>query len=820
MRLFDLFGELTTVWPSSIVGPGGGTPNPQLASWIADLNDIVTVSDIRTGVLPGATGNRASLAARLAFAPGNLGYVDGFPFGLSALSKVAFKLQPLSDPDNLASLFASVTDTGAEVVLEGIPLEIILPGDLLLPPNDANGHVGPVLTVGDFSPGHLDDLRLVYRPADGSSIFVHARLRFTADGQVSLRAAVPIDFGRCTFSGFPCLAVHDFILIPSPALAMDEIEWLRHDITPWVPAAANGQFSVRSFHFDPTGEPFKSAAASFNKQSTKDPAAEFVLDDVVVPFLSSYVVPVPRHLTIGMRRAVLSWQDPGKVFDFATAPVRIVLGGDPKWGVLVEKLFFRSEPAPDVLTFLGGTEVSVQIFRETENTEQAWGLELGEDVTPRLVYRRGFIAGKPVPQGRADGTIDSILHIEIGPVSVDLMGVQIGYSLGRALGKKMGFGDCFEFLVDLFVSAPPFGDDSAPVNLRGLSGEKVAFAMQGIGWKQGGLHFEGIAFPDGVVLTMGPVKLILRELSVIAESGASYFSFSAGVALSLSSSFSGSVEVRRMRFRLPGHPSAPFFKMDGFFLHLAFTDPKLEIEFGGIFVQDDDGVHRRKEFGLTGTVKLPLGGANYTFGGDFLVGRISSLVGSTLSADNFSYVMIETFFRGQITICYFELRGAQVLVAVNMLPALGNADRDAGELRYYTWYKRSNPLYVSGDRRLAAWNPHQPAFTGGIGVMGSFAGCGSVVELSLFILGVISDDERGLLIALEGRLLSNPDPVAWGVIEWDAKNGTFSFLTGVELSIDKLLRTHPTGSRTSRDSPERFSPATSPAESRSVTSPT
>jgi hypothetical protein len=791
MRLFDLFGDLTAVWPPSIVGPGGGTPNPQLASWIADLNDIVTVTDIRTGVLPGSTGNRASVAARLAFAPGNLGYVDGFPFSLPALSKVAFKLQPLSDPDNLVRLFASVTDTGAEIVLEGVPLEIILPGDLLLPPNDASGHVGPEVRVGDFSPGRLDDLRVVYRPANGSSIFVHARLRFTADGQASLRAAVPIDFGRCTFSGFPCIAVHDFILIPSPALAMDEIEWLRHDITPWVPATANGQFSVRSFHFDPSGEPFKSAADSFNKQSTKDPTAEFVLDDLVVPFLSSYVVPVPRHLTVGMRRAVLSWQDPGKVFDFAQVPVRIVFGGDPKWGLLIEKLFFQSEPAPDVLTFLGGTELSVQIFRETDKTEQAFGLELGEDVTPRLVYRRGFIAGLPEPQGRADGTIDSILHVQIGPVSVDLMGVQVGYSLGRALGKKMGFGDCFEFLADLFVSVPPFGDDSGPVNLRGLSGEKVAFAMQGIGWKQGGLHFEGIAFPDGVVLTMGPVKLIVRELSVIAESGASYLSFSAGVALSLSSGFSGSVEVRRMRFRLPGHPSSPFFKMDGFFIHLKFTSPQLEIEFGGLFVEDDDGVHRRKEFGLTGTVKLPIGATNYTFGGDFLVGHISSLVGSTLPVDNFSYVMIETFFRGQITICFVELRGAQVLVAVNMLPALGNADRDAGELRYYTWYKRSNPLYVSGDRRLAAWNPHQPAFTGGIGVMASFVGCGSIVELSLFILGVISDDERGLLIALEARLLSNPEPVAWGVIEWDAKNGTFSFLTGVELSIDKLMKNPP-----------------------------
>jgi hypothetical protein len=791
-RLFDLFGDLSAIWPSQVVRPNAGVSNanPSLAAWVADLNDCVEVNAVRTGALPGASRNRASVEAQLAVTPGLLGYVDGFPFAFASLGNVEFKVQAITDPNNLVRLFASVTDTGTDVVLEGVPVEIILPGGLLQPPGDQNG--GPAVadvSVGDFTPGRLDDLRVVYRQDLGSSVFVHVRIRITADGAVSVRSAVPIDFGACKFSGLPCLAVHDFNLVPSPTLAPDEIEWLRHDVTPWVSTTFDGQFTARSFHFDPSREPFKSAAETFNKQSSKDPAAEFVLDDLVVPFFSAYLLPVPRHLTIGMRRAVTEWQDPKQVFDFDNAPVRIEFAGDPKWGLLIEKLFFRSEPATDTLTFLSGIQLSVQLFRETESSEQAFGIELGENVTPRLVYRRGFLTGLPAPATNADGSPDAIVHVQIGPVSIDLMGIHVGYSLGRALGEKKGFKDCFELLADLFVSVPPAGETSDPVNLRGLSGENVAFAMQGIGWMQGSMHLDGIAFPDGVVATFGPVKLILREISVIAESGASYLSFSAGVAFPLPSGFSGAVEVRRMRFRLPGHPSAPFFKMDGFFLSLKSST--LEIEFGGFFTQEDTTAYRRKEMGLTGTVKLPIAGINYTFGGDFLLGRITSLTGSTAPADNFSYVMLMMFFRAQIPISIGELRGAQVLVAVNMLPALGSGDRSAGELRYYIWYQRSNPLYVSGDRRLSAWNPYQGSFTGGIGVMASITGCGSIVEFSLFVMAVISDDERGILIALEIRLFSNPEPVGWGVLEWDGKNGTFSLLLGVELGLDKFLENPP-----------------------------
>ena len=49
---------------------------------------------------------------------------------------------------------------------------------------------------------------------------------------------------------------------------------------------------------------------------------------------------------------------------------------------------------------------------------------------------------------------------------------------------------------------PPTGGDKSMFKLRGLNGEKVAFPIEGFGWRLGGMHLEGVALPDGVVITI------------------------------------------------------------------------------------------------------------------------------------------------------------------------------------------------------------------------------------------------------------------------------------------------------------------------------
>ena len=143
-------------------------------------------------------------------------------------------------------LFVSQSDAGVDVVLEGVPVEIQLPAGLVAPP--ASTTPGPnTKTVGDVLAGRARLLKVVYNETDPTSIFVHVRIHATADGQFEITSAVPVSFEKCRFSGLPVTAVHDFRLIPTPELAPDGIEWLRHPITPWWPAGSgpyDGLFAV------------------------------------------------------------------------------------------------------------------------------------------------------------------------------------------------------------------------------------------------------------------------------------------------------------------------------------------------------------------------------------------------------------------------------------------------------------------------------------------------------------------------------------------------------------------------------------------------
>src|ERR1044072_5543218 len=77
----------------------------------------------------------------------------------------------------------------------------------------------------------------------------------------------------------------------------------------------------------------------------KLPTAELVLDDLVVPFYSPFLLPIPVHLTAGLRRSVLDVASPSQVYAFERDPVQIVLkAADPRIALDVASFFYRSMP--------------------------------------------------------------------------------------------------------------------------------------------------------------------------------------------------------------------------------------------------------------------------------------------------------------------------------------------------------------------------------------------------------------------------------------------------------------------------------------------
>ena len=805
LTLFDLFGEanadaVAATWPTRVqpfTGLIGQWPPPQPAfsQWLAALNNTFALSDVRTG----AANDRVAVEARLT-STGLAAYPAGFPFVLSSMPDVEFRVQYATPAENQIHLFASQSDRGLELVLERVPVQILLPAGLITPHPDEPD----TIEIDDFRPGHLDDLKILFDGDSPVSVFVHVRVHMTEDGEFDVRPAVPVSFGKCTFTGIPCLALHDVQLIPSPALAPNNVHWLRHQVTPWTPELVGpleGCFSVRSVHIDPDTPPVSTAASWLNDHEQpgdgvattlgpppltgeSDAHAEFVLDDLVVPFYSPWVLPVPRHVTVGIRRRVLDKDDPTQVFTFDNAPVHAYFSSSPAIGMMVEDFFFRSSVGDPGLTF----DASVIFGQASDDAKtsnaMAVGITLEEHYTFSVTYKRDFSSstGMPEPGTGAAKTINALLHWEIATNVIDIMGFKLGFSFGRFIAEHASFADSALATADLFVYMPP--TEIGPVKFRSLDGEEVKFIIEGIGWRFGSPHFEGVALPDGVVLVIADkFGLVLQELGLRAEDSATYFSISGGLMIELPSGFSGSFLVKRLRFRTSGPTSAPLFKLDGFFIQIKTR--AFQIDAGGYYTEATTGTPPNdvtvKEFGLTGTVAFSMGGIDYLFGLDFIVGHVRS------TAANFEYLLIQAFYHASVECAYIELSGARLLFARNMKPKLAPVDQNSRELRYYTWYKNSDPLTVPGERRLAAWQPINDAIAVGIGASVSLAGCGSVFELGAFILFVYSPDEKALLIVVEVRLLHTPKPIGYLAIELDFQHGLYHGVLGVQLELSTFV---------------------------------
>jgi hypothetical protein len=702
---------------------------------------------------------------------------------MSPFPDVEFRVQAL--PAGRAGwLFVSISDEGADVLVEGLPVEIRLPrGMLSLHPDDEGPGPPFEKSRGVFTPGTLDHQRVVYQRDGPSSIFTHVRLRVTPDLEIELSTPVVIGFGKCRFLDVPALAVHDFRLLPSPRAARATEEWLRHGIEPWITSFENspleGCFAFRGLHLDPAYPPVSDVVEAASGHAERRDVAQLVLDDVVLPFLSEFIVPVPRHITVGIRRNLLTPYDEQATFVFEEAPVQLVFGEEPRWGIVIESFFYRSRrPAPPDEPIDPGITFSAAVFfGDINEPNHAITIGLGENLTPRIGYRREISTEGP---GLVeDGTEFNLLKFRVLGTTIEIMGLTVGYSIGRAVGEEAGFGDCFELTGDLFISSEPTGDDDSFFKLRSLQGEALQFAVEGLGWKQGSFSLEGARAPDGVVMVFGPVGFIFQELGILAESGATYFMLSGGLLIEPPGGTAGGVSVKRLRFRIAGNPDAAAFKLDGIFAF--FRSDTVYIEAGGFFTDETVAAVRRKEFAFTGTVLFEAGGAEYGLSIDLISGDIEG------PDEQFDYFMLQLALRVMIPVYTFAITGVRLLVADEMLPRLSAVDLGAVQMRYYSWYRSSDPLTVPGDRRLASWRPQRKAWAFGIGMTVTIVGCDSAFHITGFVMVLDSPHEAGLLVALELFIATSKRPNGWVVVEVDFKNDRFAAQIGVELRISDFF---------------------------------
>ena len=318
------------------------------------------------------------------------------------------------------------------------------------------------------------------------------------------------------------------------------------------------------------------------------------------------------------------------------------------------------------------------------------------------------------------------------------------------------------------------------IRLRALNGQHVTFTLENAGWRFGEIHLEGIALPGrGDHL----VRARLRRLRARADRGGRRSRPAAGgLVIDPPAGLEGALTVKRLRLRVRGDDSAPRLKIDGFFL--GWKSSVLLIE-GGYYSEREESDTSITEFGFTGTVSFHVGKVEHRVMVDLLHGHGSSDAGELPLPDGPSGVR-----RATQPIAGVELRGARVLYANNMKPKLREVDRDARELRYYRWYLDSDPLTVPGDRRLAAWEVIDDAWAWGVGASASFVALGRLVVLDLFVLGIHSPAEHGMLFSARVFAIA-PEPLGFLAIEWDRENDRTSAVLAVNVTMASFVKDAP-----------------------------
>lgn len=789
-RFYDLLGvsddaSAAALWPRSRVKSTTGF------SIDADPIDLVRYLQAALkfrAVRPGASSDRVGLSSEVIV--DNTSAIPVRPLVLTQMPIIAFYLQD-TPVDKPARFYVTRADTGVELVIEGLPVEIRIPSSLLGPlrteaEEEAHPGGGPDVTLTDpFQPGEYDSLQVTLRDTGESSIFVHLRVRMTEEMDFIIEPAVPISIGPCRFSGLPCHGLHDLNFVPSPRLQGDHsegeqaLEWTRHRLDRLsVDAEYAGVLTVRTVDLDSTRAPLKQLTEKMNEGRSSDNRVEFVLEDIALPFASLVNLPVSSHGLFGLRRKIEFRDSPEEAYALSGAPAQIKLGD---WRLLIDQLLLQTPASlDDQFIFIQ----MALLFGDNPDTTHAATFGVTDEWTLQADWRH--------PTG--------LTLFTIADATLRLWGAKVGWSIKRFASKDPHYKwyEQLQLLVDLGLSTKATG--TGVFKMRSLSGKDLEVVVRDIGWNLGEFSLEGLSFPEGVQFIFADfIRLIVEEMGWITENnGGRYFSFSGGVAFSLwqpnrppqtgsgsaalhqdQADKGGGIIFHRLRFLTGGNPNAAAWLLDGVTLSLRLN--RFAITGFGMVSEFSDAGHEYKEFGFGIQVEFDALAKRFLIGMQLFYGRVTGPV------DNFTYWMFGFQF-SPIPISTFELVNIRMLLAGNMVPNLPAPNGHAQNMRLFRWYKSSGNAAITlpANRKLAAWLRKDDAFAAGLGA-GLSLPVGKAIVLDLFLFFHKSAGESGLLVALEVFMLKSPKPIGFGALEFDFERDKWGFMIGVALGLDNVL---------------------------------
>lgn len=804
LTLFDLIGvdnlqDAARQWPRStfLPGPGisvGGDAASDYEPLLKHLNKVLHFHAVRPGSAPDRVGMYAEIVIEEQPNPQ--------PLVLRSMPDLLFTLLP-NTVGSSARIFVTQADTGVEVVVEALPVEILLPHGLLGPlGSEAEELQGPPLedtVLGvPFQAGVLDSLEVRLSEIGPSSIRVHLRVRITEEQEVVVEPAVPLSFGPCRFSGLPCHGVHDLGLVPYPTLTGDHteheqaLEWVRHTL----PAGVDGTglVTVRTLDLDHDRDPIRELQIRFDSEPSAPPL-EFVLEDLALPVFSWLrVAPVPTHGRFGLRRTVVQGGDEIEAYDLSLAPLDIFLGGMVDWRLRVFRLLFES---PDTLVARMAVLFGNDVYEDDA---------LVIDISDGWLLQGAYLPPDPFEVFTIVNVTVSLMTAKVGILLQDLQGAQ----------GASGWADHFRALIDLGIKV----GDGAGETFRVVSGgpapapgsdlgQKVV--LRNLGWDLGKWRYiPSLWFPEGLKLTaFEVVQLEVEELDFLSEdNGGRYIAFSGGISIfpgagdperkprqlgtpgvpSDGDPDGGGLRFRRLRLRTGGNPEAPAWLLDGIGMFLRIG--RFEVSGSGSITDITRDGHRYREFALAILLAFRAMGKDFSIGAQLVYGRVTGAV------DQFTYWMFGLQL-GYLPVTSFELRGVSLLVAGGMVPDLPAPSGRPQEMRLLEWYRAhrtAGAVELRTDRSAVrgGWRVSGGAQAAGVGADLGLA-VTKQVTLRVFMFFQRSDADTGgsagFLVAAEVFLLRGSQPVGIGAIEVDLEHDRWAALVGVDLDFAQLLDT-------------------------------
>jgi hypothetical protein len=338
-------GGAASIWPSRKVHflLGDIEVTEPVDALMQYLQDTLNFKSVSPGATPEAVGFYAEIEINNPPAP------PPVPLVIRTMPDVAFFLQDTGD-GRPARCYATKTVKGIELVIEALPVEIRLPGGVLEPITVTGSGTPPSPLTNPFIAGIYDSYRVELKTSDPSSIFVHIKVRVTEELDFIVEPAVVLSVGPCLFSGLPCFGLHDISLIAAPTLKGNHrkveqaIEWTKHTIEPSesiIPGDTNfrGVLAVRTVDLDSGLTPLKEFNEWLNSGQPQPGQIQFVLEDIVIPFFSILLLPLPIHGRLGIRRNIEFGDRFEEAYSFASAPIKIDIAG---FIILIEEFIIES----------------------------------------------------------------------------------------------------------------------------------------------------------------------------------------------------------------------------------------------------------------------------------------------------------------------------------------------------------------------------------------------------------------------------------------------------------------------------------------------